>query len=120
MNYLSALLISFIFSLPAYCSDPTVVNFCTNTTNSIVLADLLNCNEVMVNDQSWSVQTLKLGFEANGTYYDQIITNNIIPQAFLNQIQTLSPDKIYMKDIKLINANNEEKSLKNKTIKIIN
>lgn len=120
MKQFIIILFSFIISSSAFCSDPTSVNFCNNTINTISLTDLLNCNELTVNDATYSIQSLKLGFEANGNYYEQNITGSIIPQTFLTNIQTYSPDKIYIEDIILVDGNNITKPIKGFTIVVTN
>lgn len=120
MKYFITLITTLLISFNAYCSDPTTVYFCANTTNIITLTDLLNCNELTVNDATYNIQSLKLGFEANGSYYEQIITGNTIPQTFIDYIQSYSPVKIYMENIILTDSNNQTKNLKPLTFKVTN
>ncbi|TXB65324.1 hypothetical protein FRY74_07840 [Vicingus serpentipes] len=120
MKLFLILLFTTIFSIRSYCSDPTTINFCANTSNTIALTDLLNCNELVVSNATFSVQTLKIGFTVNGNYYEQTITGNTIPQTFINNIQTYQPNLLYIEDIVLIDSNNQEKNLKPIKIKVSN
>lgn len=120
MKQIFLLTTTLLLSISAYCSDPTTINFCNNSSNTIDMADLLNCNELTVNNTIYSIQSLKLGFEENGNFHQTTLNGNIIPQTLLNDIQTYSPDKIYIEDIILVDSNNQEKSLKSVIIKITN
>lgn len=120
MKYFIALITSLFFSFNAYCSDPTTLNFCTNTTNTITLTDLSNCNEFIVSDPTFTVQTLTIGFMANGNYYEHLITGNAIPQAFITDVQNYSPEQITIENIILVDSNNQEKNLKPLMFKVTN
>jgi hypothetical protein len=120
MKYFIALIATLFYSFNAYCSDPTTLNFCTNTSNTITLTDLSNCNEFIVSDAAFNVQTLKIGFTVNGNYYEQTITGNTIPQTFVNNIQTYQPNLLYIEDIVLIDSSNHTKNLKPIKIKVTN
>jgi hypothetical protein len=120
MKHFLSILISSLISFNAFSADPTTINFCTNTTNTIEQAELLNCNELTVNNATYNIQSLTIGFEANGNYYEQTITGNVIPQSFLNNIQTYSPSVLFIENIILIDNNNQEKELKPIRVKVTN
>lgn len=119
MKQFIIILFSFIISSSAYCSDPTTVNFCNNTSNSISIVDLLNCNELTINNPDFTIVSVKIGFEANGNYYEQNITGTSIPQSFLDNIQNNTPDKLFFDEIIIQNQSSETKKIKAYSIKIV-
>lgn len=120
MRYFSLLITSFILSITAYCSDPVTVNFCNNTTNIITLTDFLNCNEITVNDASWTVKSFTINYEMNGNMIEENVIGSAISSNFQNSVQTNSPNQLFIENVILVDANNVEKPLKSATFKLVN
>lgn len=119
MKQFIIILFSFIISSSAYCSDPTTVNFCNNTSNSISIIDLLNCNELTINNPDFTIISVTIGFDVNEDYLEQNITGTSIPQSFLDAVQNNTPDKLYFEEIIIQNGNGETKKIKGYSIKIV-
>jgi len=120
MKYFLLLIAGFILSINTYCSDPVIVNFCNNTTSTINITDFLNCNEVVVNDASWTVKSFTISYKMNGNIIEENIIGNTIPSNFQNGVQTNSPNQLFIENVILVDANNVEKPLKSTAFKLVN
>ena len=111
MKVFFSLIIAFFLTTSAFAADDIKLTLCANTTDSLTIIDIVNCNDLLTNHQNWTVKSFTVSFEVNGTEYNYDVVGFNFNSQIHQAIQNLSPTKILIRKVILIGATNNEREM---------
>ena len=111
MKVFFSLLVASFLTTSVFAADDIKLTLCLNTTYSLTINEIVGCNDLLTNHQDWTVKSFTVSFEVSGTEYNYNVTGFNFTQQIHQAIQSLSPSKIVIDRVVIINASNYERKM---------